>query len=338
MIRIHQQNEALRRRMSSGFVQRPRAFKKRLLEKEKDRAYWRKAEDVIENIRKTLKTIKEMKNISENVPKLTSKIENLLSSAQRSYRSKSYEKVLELSVELQDLIAKAESETLTIIEEQKKGRREAGKYFYAVIPLGVEKSFGYIGMNDEEVYIIPYRDIAAVVSDTPIRQYELTEENMRRHETVLRRAMEKHTVVPAEFGTVINSERILKRLLIKAYKSTKECLKLVDNMVELGVKAILKKDIVYFDKERGKITSAEILESLKKKAKQSVSGELFSDRLFINESFLVDKDDVDAFSEEVARIMDSNPMYKFLYSGPWAPYNFVYIKIGREGMELGKKK
>jgi len=69
-----------------------------------------------------------------------------------------------------------------------------------------------------------------------------------------------------------------------------------------------------------------------------VSGELFSDKLFINESFLVYKDHVDAFSEEVARIMDRYPRYKFLYSGPWAPYNFVYIKIGREGMELGKKK
>jgi len=236
------------------------------------------------------------------------------------------------------LIEKAEVEASKIIEEQKKRRREAGKYFYAVVPLREEKSFGNIGMDDEEVYTIPYRDIAAVVSDTPIKEYDLTEENTRRLEMVLRRVMEKHAVVPAEFGTVINNERILKRLLRKAYKPTLECLNLVDNMVELGMKAILKKEIVYFEKERGKITTTEILESIKKKAKQSVSGELFSDRLFINESFLVDKDKVDVFSEEVARIEESYQMFKFLYSGPWAPYNFVYIKIGKEGMEFSKKR
>ena len=285
-----------------------------------------------------MEAIKETKRISEYIPKLTSRIDELLSSAERSYRSANYEKVADLSLELQELIAKAEAEVTKIIKEEKKRRRAEGKYFYAMISGGGENKFGNIGVNDDEVYTLPYRDIAAVINDTPIKDYELTEENVRRHEAVLRQVMDKYTLVPVEFGTVINNERILKRLLRRAYKPTKECLKLVDNMVELGVKAILKKDTVYFDKERVKITSTEILESLKKKARQSVSSELFSDRLILNESFLVDKDKVDAFSEEVVRIEDSYPMYKFLYSGPWAPYNFVYIKIGKEGMEFSKKR
>jgi len=337
-IRIQQQNEALRRRTKPGFVQRRKRYSKALLEKEEETEDRKKAEEAMENIRKSVETIKETKRISEYAPKLTSRINDLLFRAEGLYRSADYEKVVALSIEIQELIGKAEAEASRIIEEQKKRRREEGKYFYAITPLGEEKRFGDIGLDDEEVYTIPYRDIAAVVSDTPIKEYELTEENTRRHETVLRRVMEEYSLVPAEFGTVINTERILKRLLRKAYKPTKECLKLVDKMVELGVKAILKKDIVYFDKERGKITSAEILESLKKKAEQSMSGELFSDRLFINESFLVDKDEVDAFSDEVAILEENYPMFKFLYSGPWAPYNFVYIKIGTEGMEFSKKR
>ena len=337
-IRIQEQNEALRRRIKLGFVQRRKPVKKLFLEKEKERENREKAKEVIVNIQKTVETLKETKRISEYVPKLTSRIKELLSSAERSYRSANYEKVFDLTLELQELITKAEAEATKIIKEKKKRRKVGGKYFYAMISSSEDNKFGDIGMNDEEIYTLPYRDVAAVVSDTPIKEYELTEENTRRHEAALRKVMEEYTLVPVEFGTVINNERILKRLLRRAYKPTKECLKLVDNMVELGVKAILKKDIVYFEKERGKITSTEILESLKKKARQSVSGELFSDRLILNESFLVDKDKVDEFSEEVSRIEESYPMYKFLYSGPWAPYNFVYIRIGKEGMEFSKKR
>lgn len=337
-IRIQEQNEALRRRIKLGFVQRRGLFKKRRLEKGKAREKREKADEVMVKIRKAVETLRETKRISEYVPKLKSRIDELLSSVERSYRSANYEKVIDLSSDLQELIAKAEAEAMKNIEEQKKWKREEGKYFYAVISGSEENNLGEIGMNDDGVYTIPYRDLAAVVSDTPIEEYDLTEENVRRHEAVLRRVMEEYTLVPVEFGTVINNERILRRLLRRAYKPTKECLKFVDNMVELGVKAILKKDIVYFDKERIKITSTEILESLKKKARQSVSGELFSDRLILNESFLVDKDKVDDFSEEMAKIEESYPMYKFLYSGPWAPYNFVYIRIGKEGMEFSKKR
>ena len=336
--RIREQNEALRRRMRSEFIERWEAYKKLYMEKKKEMEDREKAEDVVENIREAVEAAKETKKISVHVPKLTGRIDNLLSSAESNFRSENYGNVSDLSLELQELITKAEAEASKIIEEQKKRRRKAEKYFYAVIPLSEENSFGSIGINGEEVHSLPYREIAAVVSDADMNEYELTEENARRHEGVLRKVMEGYTVVPVEFGTVIKNERILKRLLNKAYKPTRECLKLVDNMVELGVKAIVEKDVVYFDKERGKITSAEILESLKKKAEQSVSGELFSDRLILNESFLVKQDEVDAFSEEVAQLGESHPMIKFLYSGPWAPYNFVYIKIGKEGIEFSKKR
>jgi len=216
-------------------------------------------------------------------------------------------------------------------------RKKEGKYLYCVIPCSEEKSFGNIGMNKEEVYTIPYKGVAAVVSDSPMKDYELTENNTRRHEEVLRQVMKEHTVVPVEFGTVIKNQRILSRLLKKAYNPTRECLRLVGNMVELGVKAILNKDIVYFDAEKGKECTSDILESLNGKAKQAVMGDLFSDRLVLNASFLVDKKDIDTFSNEVARLKEKYSLLKFLYSGPWAPYNFVYIKIGTQGIEVKKR-
>jgi hypothetical protein len=215
--------------------------------------------------------------------------------------------------------------------------KEEGKYFYCAILCNEEKSFGKIGMNDSEVYTIPYRDVAAVVSDSPMRDYELTEDNTKGHEKVIRQVMEEHAVVPAEFGTIIKNETILRRLLKKAYDPAKECLKLVDNMVELGVKAVLNENTVFADAKQRKECISDILDSLKVTAKQVVTGDLFSDRLILNASFLINKGDVDAFSNEVARLQNKYSSLKFLYSGPWAPHNFVYIKIGAEGVEITKK-
>jgi hypothetical protein len=222
-------------------------------------------------------------------------------------------------------------------EEKEERGKEQGKYFYGVILWSDEKSFGQIGMNSDEVHTIPYRDIAAVVSDSPMKDYEITEDNTRRHVEVLRQIMERYTVIPAEFGTTIKSEKILKHLLTKSYDPTRKCLKLVDDMVELGVKAVLNSGSGFAAPEKRKEYTSDILGTLNTVAKQSVVGNLFTNRLILNTSFLVKKGDIDAFSDKVASLQEKYPMLKLLYSGPWPPHNFVYIKIGAQGIEINKK-
>jgi hypothetical protein len=218
-----------------------------------------------------------------------------------------------------------------------KEEREA-KYFYCAIPFSEEKCFGNIGMNNNEVYTVTYTDIAAVVSDSFMKNYDMTEDNIRRHESVLRQVMKEHTIAPVEFGTTIKNKRILKRLLKKAHDPIKECLKLVDNMVELGVKAILNEETVFVDHKKRKECISDILGSLNTGAKQAVTGDLFSDRLLLNASYLVKKEDIAEFSNKVRNIKEKYPMLKLLYSGPWPPFNFVYIKIGAEGIEITTKQ
>ena len=142
----------------------------------------------------------------------------------------------------------------TRIGEKRMGKEE-GKYFYCAIMCNEEKHFGKIGMNDGEVYAMPYRDIAAVVSDSSIIDYELTEDNTKRHEDVIRQVMNEHSVVPTEFGTMTKNEVILKRLLKKAYEPIRECLKIVDNMAELGVKTVLTENSAFASASAGSLTS-----------------------------------------------------------------------------------
>jgi len=296
-----------------------------------------KARGAVGSAKKAVEAVEKETEAPVYVPEITKEISGMLADADESFRSADYEKAIKLSLEIEDLVEKARLEASRKAEEGKKRRKEEEKYFYCVIPCNEEKSFGNIGMNDCEVYTIPYRDVAAVVSDSPLRDYEITEDNTRRHEAVLRRVMEEHTVVPAEFGTAIKNERILRRLLMKAYSPTRESLRLMDDKVELGVKAVLNEDIVFVDPEKRQECLSDILGSLNSRAKQAVRGDLFSDRLILNASFLVDREDTNAFSKEVTSLQEKYPMLKLLYSGPWAPYNFVYIKIGTEGIEISKR-
>lgn len=217
-------------------------------------------------------------------------------------------------------------------------KREEGKYFYCAIKSNEVKNFGKIGLGNEEVYTIPCGDIAAVVSDSPMTDYELTEDNTKKHENVIKEIMNQYSVVPTEFGTTIKNEIILKRLLKKAYNPTAESLKLVENMVELGVKIVQTDKTIFVDDQQKKTLASEITESLKSKSKETVTCDLFSERLVLNASFLVNKERIDAFSDEIEILQIKYPKLKFLYSGPWAPHNFVYIKIGTEGVEIKKKQ
>ena len=42
----------------------------------------------------------------------------------------------------------------------------------------------------------------------------------------------------------------------------------------------------------------------------------------------------DTFSRGVEKLRSTYPMVRLLYSGPWAPYNFVHIRIGKDGIEF----
>jgi len=329
---LKEKEQALRLKKWRDLVTRRREIEKLLLEKtrlEKERQ--EKAKDALCGVKKALEETERKASICAS--ETMKKINELLMDADKSFESKDYEKTFKLSHEITELLEKARSEALKKAEKKEK----EGKYFYCVVPCNEEKNFGQIGINDEGVYTIPYGGIAAVVSDSPIMDYEMTEDNIRRHEAVLRQVMEYHTVVPVEFGTTIKNEKILGRLLTKAYEPTRECLRLVDSMVELGVKVVLNGDIVFADPEKRKENASDILGSLSTIAKQAVAGDLFSDRLILNTSFLVNKKDIEVFSNEVARLQEKYPMLKILYSGPWPPHNFVYIKIGTEGMELSKR-
>lgn len=71
----------------------------------------------------------------------------------------------------------------------------------------------------------------------------------------------------------------------------------------------------------------EILNSLNNLSVKNVQGENFSERLLLNHSFLVEKNNFPKFSNAIANLEKKYKQFKFIYTGPWPPYSFVNIHI-----------
>ncbi len=205
------------------------------------------------------------------------------------------------------------------------GERENGRYVYCIIKSGEKKSFGGIGFGGEQVYTLEYKDFAPVVSNAPVKKYQVNEEDVELHRNVVDRVMKENSVLPVAYGMVFKNKKLLLVAMSAGYKAMKKAMKEIDNRVELGVKVFLPKEALHWNgNEKCK---SDFLEALQKIAVQSKELKLFSERLIFNASFLVDRDKIDNFSGEVEQLGNRYANLKTQYSGPWPPYNFVDIQI-----------
>jgi hypothetical protein len=203
--------------------------------------------------------------------------------------------------------------------------RESGKYVYCIIRSGDgRRSFGNIGFSGAEVYTLDYRDVAPVMSDTPLKKFDVRDEDVSLHKNVVQRVMEEHGVIPVAYGMSFKNKKTLLIALSAGYQAMKKAMKVVEDKVELGVKVLADKDTPPGEGDR---IRAAFMESLKAKAAETKELKRFSDRLLLNASFLVSRSGVEGFSEEVERLRRQFEGMRMLYSGPWPPYNFVDIHI-----------
>src|SRR3954469_6575952 len=127
------------------------------------------------------------------------------------------------------------------IKQHADGR---GKYVYCIIQASEPLRFGPLGIGADpaEVHTINYKDIAAVVSDTPIEVHDPTRENVLAHERVNETVMRKHTVIPMSFGTVFKTREDILELLRSAYDAFADVLNKMQDKLEFGLKVLWDRD------------------------------------------------------------------------------------------------
>ena len=247
---------------------------------------------------------------------------------------------------------------------------DEGKYVYCIIRSADKRDFGNIGIGGEKpVYTVHYQDLAAVVSDTPIRIYDPTRENVLAHEFVNETVMRDHTVIPMSFGTIFRTGEDIVELLKSTYRALEDVLQKMKDKIEFGLKVLwergrviqrleeqdeeirrLKQEIevggqssTYFARmQLGRLVEGaleeaanqyvlDIHESLKPVAVASRTNKPIGDRMILNGAYLVDRSREEDFDRVVKQLSQKyEDVLSFKYTGPWPPYNFVNIKLRLE--------
>lgn len=244
-----------------------------------------------------------------------------------------------------------------------------GKYIYCITETdGTAEQFGPIGIGGrgDELYTVCFQDIGAVVSNSPIKRYPVSRENMLAHEKAIEEVMKEHTVLPVRFCTIAEDEEKVKKILEKEHDRFLDLLKDIEGKKELGLKAIFKEDVIYKDilekykdikvlKEKiatlpsektyfqrmeiGKMVEAalekekeiyreDILETLSPLALELKTNNTYGERMIINAAFLVERHKEAEFDQ---RVQEHGEKYgdkmKFKYVGTLPPFNFINLTI-----------
>ena len=129
-----------------------------------------------------------------------------------------------------------------------------GEYVYCIIESGEPRTFGSIGIGarGDDVYTVHHRDLAAVVSKSPLLVYDPTRDNALTHEHVQEVVMNEHgfTPVPMSFGTMFKTEGDTVEFLKDTYEALRDVLQKMKDKLEFGLKVNWDREEVLSEIER----------------------------------------------------------------------------------------
>ena len=253
--------------------------------------------------------------------------------------------------------------------------REEGKYLYAIIACPQAREFKARGVGEQgdTVYTINHRRLAAVVSDSPMKEYDNSRRNMMAHALVLEELMEEFDLLPVRFGTIAPaSKSVGEQLLEPRYEEFTQLLGEMDGRVELGLKAFWYEGAVFDEVVRenqairalrdslaGKPVEAThferirlgeavekalnekrnrdeemILSRIRPHVRKTRTNKILNERMVLNAAFLVDRAREPDVDAVIQQLDEEfGNRLMFKYVGPVAPYNFVNIIV--EWVEKG---
>src|SRR5437764_9160893 len=248
---------------------------------------------------------------------------------------------------------------------------DSGIYVYSIIECEEPRTFGKIGIggHGDDVYTVHYKDLAAVVSRTPLVVYDPTREHVLAHTHVNEVIIEEScTPVPMSFGTLFKTEKDIVEFLEDTYDALRDVLVKMKDKLEFGLRVNwareqvlaeierddegirrLKEEIsksqqsTYFARmqlgrlveqalgEKSDAFVRDIYEYLRDGAIASRSNKPIGDKMIMNAAFLVERERAELFDQKVQEIAQRyEGKLSFRYTGPWPPYNFVTVRLQLE--------
>lgn len=235
-------------------------------------------------------------------------------------------------------------------------------YSYAIIDSRVNIEEPISGLEGAGVYNLYYRDIGAVVSKFINQIKEINKDDVLKHEEVIERLMENFTVLPVRFFTTFDREEEVLVMLKEYYHDFKENLDRLRNKVEFGIKVIWPADMIKqriidaYNKGKINIVTSEdarvktfvkakfekykidkefqeeanrcvvvVDDYFGKTACEKKLQKLQTDELLLNAAYLVEKEKQNEFKQAFEQLKSAPSDLKYLFSGPWPPYNFITL-------------
>ncbi|MFY2556748.1 GvpL/GvpF family gas vesicle protein [Corallococcus terminator] len=230
-------------------------------------------------------------------------------------------------------------------------------YLYGVVRAEGPLDFGPIGLGMPPAHVHTVREgvLVALVSAAPARVVDPTRANLLAHQRAAEVVLREHTLLPVAFGTVLGSEAEVRGLLRSSQDALARALKSLEGKVELGLKVLYHREHLARRMEmedpslrrreseaeaeherrlghavemRAALDMAAMQEGLRPLASATRTDAPVGERMLLNASFLVARDEVAAFEARVRMLAARSDLYAFRFTGPWAPYSFVDVRLG----------
>ena len=98
-----------------------------------------------------------------------------------------------------------------------------------------------LGIRNQQIYEIGYRDLSAVVSNFPLEQLKANMDDVIAHQKVVENMRKKAgiTILPVRFGTILKNQEEVVNLLSKSYNEYKSKLSKLSGKDEFGLKVLI---------------------------------------------------------------------------------------------------
>ena len=214
------------------------------------------------------------------------------------------------------------------------------------------------GLDGAAVYALPYRDIAAAVSDLGRAPLTPGPEVALQYESIIERLMARYCLLPMRFGTLVRNDAAVMGILQKHYPAFIRNLKQVKDRVEYGLKLLwdverikghalvevretvppLNEDSPPKKYLRQKLQEHRGEEALRQKAERvietihpplkalsacSKAKTMITPKIIFDAAYLVATAQQETFIQTVQALDAQQPELEFLLTGPWPPYNFI---------------
>ena len=235
-------------------------------------------------------------------------------------------------------------------------------YCYCIIDSNRPLVGKIAGLEEAPVYNIPYHEMGLIVSSLKEEIKGITEDRVLIHERVVESLMGNYTVLPIRFHTVFQNREGALSLMRKYCSDFKNNFLRLRNKVEYGIRVIWSGDLVKEGIARklgeeteqlsipgntpaknflkDKLKEYRINTKFKEEAEENIAlidnhfqnlaaekklEKLKSNDLLLSACYLVEKNRQSQFKKTFEKFKNTHTQLKYLFSGPWPPYNFIEL-------------